>query len=255
MSVLITGAVGVLGRALVQVFEGYSLAIATGHNLDAAEKLAAQVRDAGGTAMALIGDLAGVDRDAVASDLVRRVHDELGPIEVLINNAADQSMGDWRTQSAAEVDAIVAGTYGSVVAMGRAALPVMSSGGSIINIASVEGFIPFPNHAHYAAAKAAVLSLTTSMAGDLVDRGIRVNVIAPGLIDRQGLADEWPEGVQWWSRTSPLGRPVTAAEVAQAAYDLVQDGDVTGAVVAVDGGWLDVASFSDVAALRKSHQP
>jgi NAD(P)-dependent dehydrogenase (short-subunit alcohol dehydrogenase family) len=93
------------------------------------------------------------------------------------------------------------------------------------------------------------------MASDLVSQAISVNVIVPGLIDREGLAEQWPEGVQWWSRTAPLGRPVTAGEVAQAAYEVTQAHDVTGAVVAVDGGWLEAVHISDVAALRKSHQP
>jgi len=255
MSVLITGATGGLGQALVQVFADHSVGIATGRNQAAAETLAAQVREAGGTALALVGDLAGLDRDSVAAQMAQQVHDELGPIDVLINNAADQSLGDWRTQSAREVDAMLAATYGSVVAMSRAALPFMVPGSSIINIASVEGFIPFPDHAHYAAAKAAVLSLTKSMASDLVSQAISVNVIVPGLIDREGLAEQWPEGVQWWSRTAPLGRPVTAVEVAQAAYEVAQAHDVTSAVVAVDGGWLEAVQISDVEALRKSHQP
>jgi NAD(P)-dependent dehydrogenase (short-subunit alcohol dehydrogenase family) len=255
MSVVITGATGLLGEALVRAFAEYPLALATRTQLQRAQVLADGIRQAGGQAMAVQGDLAGPDRDGVARSIAQRAHDELGPITVLINNAADQSMGDWRTQSAADVDAIMAGTYGSVVAMSSAALPYLAPEASIITIASVEGFVPFPGHAHYAAAKSAVLSLTKSMASDLAAQGVRVNAIAPGLIDRPGLAEEWPAGVEWWSRTSPLGRPVTAAEVATVAYQLVQASGVSGSVLPVDGGWLGASPIIDVAAQQQSHQP
>jgi len=255
MSVLITGGTGLLGQALVRAFADFPVAIATRAQLQRAQDLADGLTNAGGQAIALCGDLAGADRDDVAASIAQRVHDELGPITVLINNAANQTMGDWRTQAAVDVDAILAGTYGSVVAMSRAALPFMAAGASILNIASVEGVVPFPQHAHYAAAKAAVLSLTRSMASDLGPQGIRVNAIAPGLIDRPGLADDWPAGVQWWSRTSPLGRPVTADEVAAVAAQLVQAAGVSGAIVPVDGGWLGATPVIDAAAPRTTRQP
>jgi NAD(P)-dependent dehydrogenase (short-subunit alcohol dehydrogenase family) len=139
--------------------------------------------------------------------------------------------------------------------MSQSALPYLAPNASIINIASVEGFVPFPGHAHYAAAKAAVLSFTKSMASDLGPQGIRVNAIAPGLIDRPGLADDWPAGVQWWSRTAPLGRPVTAIEVAQVARHIARAEGMMGAVVPVDGGWLGAMPVIDAAAQRKPHQP
>jgi NAD(P)-dependent dehydrogenase (short-subunit alcohol dehydrogenase family) len=248
MSVLITGATGLLGQALVTVFADEPVAIASRTNSERAIKTAASIRDAGGQAIAVHGDIAGPDRVSIASDLARQVAAELGPITVLINNAADQTMGDWRMQSAVDLDAILAGTYGSVVAMSQSALPYLAPNAAIINIASVEGFVPFPGHAHYAAAKAAVLSFTKSMASDLGPQGIRVNAIAPGLIDRPGLADDWPAGVQWWSRTSPLGRPVTAMEVAQVARHVVQTEGLMGAVIPVDGGWLGAMPIIDAAA-------
>lgn len=238
MTAFITGATGGLGVALVRAFAavGHPVAIGYHRNRSDAERLLAEVEQG----IVVQGDLADPNRDVIATNMVAQVERTWGGIDVLVNNAADQTMGDWREQSAAEVEAMFAATYGSVVAMTRAAVPAMNPGAHVINIVSVEAFIPFEEHAHYAAAKAAVVSLTRSMADDLRGQDISVNAIAPGLIDRPGLAEQWPDGVRSWSQTAPLGRPVTADEVAEAAVALSQRADVTGTVIAVDGGWLEI---------------
>ena len=236
MTALITGATGGLGAALVRALaaDGHLVAIGYHRNRPRAEQLLTEI----GRGMVVQGDLADPNRDVIASTMVAEVRRTLGNIDVLVNNAADQQTGDWRDQSAAEVEAMFAATYGSVVAMTRAALPAMSAGSHVINIVSVEAFVPFAQHAHYAAAKAAVVSLTRSMAQDLRSQRISVHAVAPGLIDRPGLAEAWPEGVRDWSDTAPLGRPVTADEVAQEVVALSRRTDVSGAVTPVDGGWL-----------------
>lgn len=235
MTVLITGATGGLGRALVAAFAADGHAVAIGYRGDrrSAESLLASIE----RGIVVGGDLAGPDRDAVAREMVQQVVTALGSIDVLVNNAADQALGDWRAQGAAAVDAMIAATYGSVVAMTRAALPAMTRPSHIVNITSVEAAQPFPGHAHYAAAKAAVTSLSTSMANDLASDGIAVNAVAPGLIDRPELGQEWPDGVSWWSARAPIGRPVTADEVAVAVVQLTKMRGVTGTVLTVDGGW------------------
>jgi NAD(P)-dependent dehydrogenase (short-subunit alcohol dehydrogenase family) len=231
--VIITGATGGLGAALVRAFADAKVAIHGRANAERAAQLAATNQ----SSCVLIGDLAGADRDTQAARMVEQVCAELGPPTVLVNAAADQSLGDWREQSSAETDAIIAGTFGSMVAMTRAVSAVMPQHSAIVNIASVEALQPFPRHAHYAAAKAAMVSFTRSAACDLGPLGIRVNAVLPGLIDRPGLATDWPEGYRAWCQQAALRRPVSADEVASATHFLATAPGITGAALLVDAGW------------------
>jgi NAD(P)-dependent dehydrogenase (short-subunit alcohol dehydrogenase family) len=112
--------------------------------------------------------------------------------------------------------------------------------GSIVNIASIEGLQPAMNHSHYTTSKAAVLMHTKSAALELGRLGIRVNAVAPGLIDREGLETDWPEGVQRWRSACPLERLGTPEDVADAVLFLLSPASrwITGATLVVDGGVL-----------------
>jgi len=118
-------------------------------------------------------------------------------------------------------------------------LAVMAPGGSIVTISSVEASAAFANHAHYAASKAALESFTRSLAREIGPRGMRANCVAPGLIAREGLEQDWPQGWSWWSEVAPSGRPVSQEEVAGVVSFLLgsQASGINGAVIPVDGGW------------------
>lgn len=186
---------------------------------------------------------------AECARLAQRVAAELGPISVLVNNAADQSLtplGDgageaW--QRIFEVNVLAVAELSRIVAVPE---PADVSGGApggvrIVQIGSVEGLAPFPGHAAYAASKAALRSITASLATELAPT--RVNAVLPGLIERSGLAEQWPAGYDWWCSTAPLGRPVLAEEVAAAVLFLAsrESSGITGATLVVDGGWSSSA--------------
>jgi NAD(P)-dependent dehydrogenase (short-subunit alcohol dehydrogenase family) len=121
-----------------------------------------------------------------------------------------------------------------------AAKHMLANGGSIVNISSIEGLQPAFNHSHYATSKAAVLMHTRASALELGKHGIRVNAIAPGLIDREGLEQAWADGVTRWRTACPLERLGTPEDVADAVLFLISKAArwITGATLAVDGGML-----------------
>lgn len=218
---VVTGARGVVGRAIIAglAAQGYDV---IGHSRE-------DMPDVDGATI-LSGDLA----DPVTS---RRIADTVGRVHLLVNNAASQVTGRLDDLGAASWADMLGATLMSAVQLSTALRPAMPAGSSIVNVSSIEAAAAFPHHAHYAAAKAALESFTRSAALEWAAEGIRVNAVAPGLVDRPGLAEEWPEGWHWWRRTCPLGRAILPDEVADAVTWLAAATGVSGVVVPVDGGW------------------
>jgi 3-oxoacyl-[acyl-carrier protein] reductase len=219
---LVTGARGVVGRALITrlMDEGFRVVAHSRGALD---------EPPSGVDM-LTGDLAD-------QTTVDRVSEGAGRIDLLVNNAASQSMGALDSLGDDDWLGMLRATFLSAVLLSTTMRPLMHPGASIVNVSSIEAQAAFPRHGHYAAAKAALEAFTRSTAVEWAPDGIRVNAVAPGLVDRPGLADEWPEGVAWWSRTCPLGRPIHPGEVAEAVAFLARAQGVSGVVLPVDGGW------------------
>jgi 3-oxoacyl-[acyl-carrier protein] reductase len=226
-NVVITGASGGLGGALVAAFaaRGDRVAACVRSASDAPPHLSA-------AEVVVAGDLTDtVQVEHVVSTIVA----EFGGIDVLVHNAADQSLapiGDvtaWQEM----LDASLLSAVRLTSAMEQHVRP----GGSVIAVSSVEAAMAFPHHAPYAAAKAALESYVRALAVEWGSREIRVNAVAPGLIERPGLPQDWPEGWQWWCDTTPRGRPVTPDEVAQVVVGLVDATGINGAVIPVDAGW------------------
>ncbi len=118
-------------------------------------------------------------------------------------------------------------------------------GGSIINISSVEAVNAARSHAHYTASKAGVLMFTKTAALELGEHGIRVNAVAPGLINAPGLAEAWPEGLAGWLARAPLTRVGEPEDISDACLYLASDAArwVTGVHLEVDGGILTAPAF------------
>ena len=164
-----------------------------------------------------------------------------------MNNAGIQPVAPLASIGPDEAAEILRVNVGGVIAMTRQAAALLGDrGGSIVNVASIEGLQPAFDHSHYAAFKAAVLMHTRAAALELGPHGVRVNSVSPGLIEVAGLAEAWPDGVGRWHAT--LGRLGQPADVADAVLFLASDAArwVTGANLVVDGGMLTHNSFLGV---------
>lgn len=164
-------------------------------------------------------------------------------IDGLVNNAAIQPIAslidladdDW--QAMLDTDLTAAHRLTRLVA---ATMVERGIGGSIVHIASIEATQPAPNHEHYGVAKAGLVMHARAAASAYGPHGIRVNAVSPGLIDRDGLADQWPDGFERWLAAAPLGRLGTPEDVGDACVFLCSDLSrwITGVDLVVDGGVL-----------------
>jgi NAD(P)-dependent dehydrogenase (short-subunit alcohol dehydrogenase family) len=180
---VVTGGGGGLGAAMAKGLAQAGAALAVVDVLDeAAARTVATIEEQGGTAVSCRCDV--TDKTAV-DELADRVRAELGRVDVLINSAGTAFRSPAEDFPEEEFDRIIGlnlkGTYLPCQAFGRHMLTQGS--GSIINIASIGAFISYPHASAYNASKGAVLNLTRVLALEWIDRGVRVNGIAPGLCD------------------------------------------------------------------------
>jgi NAD(P)-dependent dehydrogenase (short-subunit alcohol dehydrogenase family) len=236
-AVLVTGSGGGIGAGIARRLHaaGARVAVHYAERRAAAETLA---RELGARACVVHGD---VERDAerLCADVVAA----FGRIDAVVNNAGIQPVAPLLDLSADDVREMLRVNVAGVVALTNAAAKHMTArgdGGAIVNIASIEGLQPAAGHSHYAAAKAAVIMHTRAAALELGRHRVRVNAVAPGLIDRAGLAEAWPDGVGRWLAACPLETLGTADDVGDAVLFLLSNAArwITGATLVVDGGML-----------------
>jgi NAD(P)-dependent dehydrogenase (short-subunit alcohol dehydrogenase family) len=226
---LVTGASGNIGRGIARRLAEAGARIVVHYHRDVSS--ARQLADEIGSDAVVQARL----DDARAIDTIFADHRPT----LVVNNAAaqpvaslaDLSLDDWRSVLSTNLD-------GPFLVVQRAARAWRDKGGAIVNIASIEGSDPAAGHAHYATSKAGLLMFTRAAALEYGGQGIRVNCVSPGLIDHEGLADEWPEGVERWRQRAPLGRLGTAKDVADAVLFLLSPAArwISGTNLVVDGG-------------------
>lgn len=212
---LITGGDSGIGRAVAVAFakEGADVAIAYLEEHDDAKHTASLVESAGRRCLPLPGDLADPEQ---CRSVVRRTADDLGGLDIVVNNAAYQNPTSnfaditdeqWRRTFAVNID--------SFFHVSKAALEHLPDGGAIINTASINGLRGNKSLIDYSATKGAVLALTYSLAQSLSERRIRVNCVAPGPVWTPLIpATMDSDKVESFGEHAPFGRPAQPDEIA-----------------------------------------
>ena len=236
---LITGADSGIGRAVAIAFarDGADVLCSYWKEDDDAAETRRLVEEAGRCCVTVPGDIG--DREHCRS-LVERAVDELGGIDVLVNNAGYQMAYDSFLEIPAEEIEFVFRT--NVVAMFhlcQAAVPHMPEGATIINTTSIQAAQPSPQLLHYAATKGAISTFTKGLAQEVADRGIRVNAVATGPIWTPLVVMSFPaEKNAEFGADTPLGRPGQPAELAPLYVFLATDDSqyISGEVIGATGG-------------------
>jgi 3-oxoacyl-[acyl-carrier protein] reductase len=227
---LVTGGSRGIGRAIAAELANAGAQVVVGYR-SGAEEAEGVASEIGGKA---------IQADVADPDEAKRLVDEAGEVDVLVNNAGVTRDGllvrmpdeDWRNV----LDTNLGGTFNTCRAASRGMMKRRS--GAIVNISSVVGVHGNPGQTNYAASKAGIIGFTKALARELGSRGVRANVVAPGYISTR-LTNELPDELrQTMLANTPLGRFGEPEDVAGAVRFLCSDAAafVTGEVLLVDGG-------------------
>ncbi|WP_439663174.1 SDR family NAD(P)-dependent oxidoreductase [Lentzea sp. HUAS TT2] len=233
---LVTGATSGIGRSIaVKLAEAGATVYLTGRRAELGKETVELIEQAGGTGHFIVSDVASVDD-------VRKLAEEVGDVDVLVNNAgifpfsstADQSVDVYQKV----FDVNVRGTYFLTAALAPAM--VAKGKGSIVNVSSIAAVVGTPVGSVYNASKAAMDALTRSWATEFGPAGVRVNSVAPGPVATDAAVEQAGELFKTLTDALPLKRVGQPEEIAEAVLFLASDkaSFITGSVITADGGYV-----------------
>ena len=243
---LVTGGGSGIGLAIAHALAETGVAVAlSGRRADVLDRAVEKIRDTGGRALAVAGNVCSPkDAERMVAETVAG----LGSLHILINNAGIARGGALDEMSAEDLDAVIDIDLKGPMHMVRAALPELrkhrgEERAAVVNISSSVTLSPVPNFSVYSAAKAGLEMLTRCLALDLAKDRIRVNAIAPGVVETPIFETMMPakavsRAMKQFAESTPLGRVGQPSDVARLALFLAgpQSAWITGAIIPADGG-------------------
>ncbi|TMC28708.1 MAG: 3-oxoacyl-ACP reductase FabG [Chloroflexi bacterium] len=235
---LVTGSGTGIGHGIARELarQGADVAIHYAHSADGAESLRAEIQEVGRRVAVLPADLS---QPRACRRLVDDTVAALGGLEILVNNSGITLTRDPASLTDAEYDELFGVNVRAAYVCSQQAVPHLARrGGAIVNVSSIHGGAGFPGHAAYAATKGALNAFTRALAIDLAPKRIRVNAVAPGLIEVPRYFDMPGYSREQTAARVPWGRMGEPADVARVVAFLVSPAAdyVTGQLLYVDGG-------------------
>jgi 3-oxoacyl-[acyl-carrier protein] reductase len=235
--VLVTGGTRGIGRQTVLAFAHAGACVVAGHRVpgDAADSLARELKELGDGHRVTRADVTEVSG---AAALCAACQEALGGLDVIVNNVGVDGSSPLRELSLEEWQRVIESNLTSSFLVTQAALGLLADHGCVINVGASAAMRGRANSAHYGASKAALTGLTRSLAKELGKRGIRVNTVAPGVIETGSGSPLPPPVADRIRAMTALGRLGASQDVAGAVLFLASDLSryITGITIDVDGG-------------------
>lgn len=238
---IVTGGDSGIGRAVALAYarEGADVVISYLEADADADETRRAVEASGRTCVAVRGDIQQPEQNHL---IVQRAIEELGKLDILVNNAAWQTVKqEFAAIEDHEVERAFRTNIMSFFWITKAALQHMGEGGVIINTTSIQATQPDPGLLHYSSTKGAITTFTRGLAKELAPKGIRVNGVAPGPVWTPLIPMSFdPESVAEFGKDNPMGRPAQPAELAPLYVFLASEESrfIAGEIVGVTGGEL-----------------
>lgn len=238
---IITGASKGIGASIAKYFaaEGAKVVVNYASSKDDADKVVKAIKDNGGTAIAVQGD---VSNESDVNRLFEETKNAFGTLDILVNNAGIYQYAPIEELSAQSFHSqFNINVFGSLLSIQAALKLFGEKGGNIINISSEAGKSPLPTGSVYSATKAALDAITISLSKEFIGRNIRINSILPGIVETEGSHSAGFIGSEAETKfvaSTPLGRTGQPEDIAKVAVFLASDdsGWITGEKISVSGG-------------------